>query len=311
MTNLYDSGNMTVRAGGSILGGAFYEGSGHAAIMARGSVGAATNSTLKVPGPAGSNTVPDMPLLAVDTGRIALTAAGSLAFAGVVNPAELHRQLGSFADPRAASGIQGYTQTAITLTMDTYGPDSGVNLVSLAGDVTIRPTPTFSRYGGNTGNATLYPASLQVAALGGSIITQGMFNPTGTSTIAGTNPGIHLSASPHGAFELLAQGSIDLTGGYTSANRLANITPPTFSAGPSLFDAAFDPYRPNSGFSESLDRPVLAHGPDFDDQIARIYALTGNITGVGTYTTGPLFVGYRRVEINRPTVVRAGGNIVD
>lgn len=310
VTHLYDSGNMTVRADGNIFGGAFYEGSGHAAIMARGSVGAATaNSTLKVRG----GTAPDMPLLAVDTGRIALTASGSLAFAGVVNPAELHQQAGSFADPQSTSN------GTVTLTLDTYGPNSGVNLVSLAGDVTIRPTPTYNRYStllSGAGNATLYPASLKVAALGGNIITQGMFNPPGSfaaNPFAGSNPGIHLSGSMDGGFELLAQGSVDLTGGYTAATALLipAITVPSFSAGPSLLNAAFDPYRPNSGFSEPLSRPVLAHGPDFDNEIARIYAATGNITGVGSYTTVSPFVGYRRLEINRPTVVRAGGNIAD
>lgn len=317
VTRLYDSGNMTVRAGGSIFGGAFYEGSGHAAITARGSVGAAANSTLKNPnGLVGSTTVPDMPLLAVDTGRIALTASGSIAFAGVVNPAELHIQTGSFADPQLAGSAS--SSAAITVTMDTYGPNSEANLLSLAGDVTIRPTPTATRYSISSNiNATLYPASLRVAALGGSIITQNMFNPL-SNRLAGFNPGIHLSPSPDGAFELLAQGSIDLTGGYTSASRQANLTAPTFSAGPALFDAAFDPYRPNSGFAEPLSRPVLAHsdGPISEDEIARIYALTGNITAVGSYAPkaiqgGAQFDGYRRIEINRPTVVQAGGDIVD
>ncbi|MFX5526322.1 hypothetical protein ABTD59_18910, partial [Acinetobacter baumannii] len=83
-----------------------------------------------------------------------------------------------------------------------------------------------------------------VAALGGSIITQDMFNNPTSRQLAGSNPGIHLSASPNGVFELLAAGSVDLTGGYTSDLRLLpnNIpTVPTFSAGPALFDAAFDP----------------------------------------------------------------------
>lgn len=313
VTHLYDSGDMYVRAGGNIFGGAFYEGSGHAVILARGSVGQATaNSTLKVRG----TTVPDQPLLAVDTGRIALAAAGSIAFAGVVNPAELHEQAGSFADPQNSGG------TVNPLTLDTYGPDSGVSLVSLAGDVTIRPTPTHNRYSNRlisgAGNGTLYPASLRVAALGGNIVTQAM-----VGALAGANPGIHLSESVHGAFELLAQGNVDLTGGYTIANAQTNltpatpVTPPSFSAGPSLIDAAFDPYHPNSGFAESFSRPVLAHLPAFDNEIARIYALNGNISAVGSFTTVQPsgtqypFIGYRRIEINRPTVVRAGGNIVD
>lgn len=315
VTHMYDSGNMTVRAGGSIFGGAFYEGSGHAVITARGSVGTAANNTVKNPVSfASSSTVPDVPLLAVDSGRIALTAAGSITFAGVVNPAELHVQAGNFADPQSLGSV------AVGVSMDTYGPNSGVNLASLAGDVTIRPTPTYTRYGrgGNNTNATLYPASLQVAALGGSIITQDMFNNPTSRQLAGSNPGIHLSASPNGVFELLAAGSVDLTGGYTSDLRLLpnNIpTVPTFSAGPALFDAAFDPYRPNSGFAQPLNRPTLAHSTVSEDEIARIYAVTGNITAVGSYASKAnnidAFNLYRRVEINRPSVVRAGKDIVD
>lgn len=324
VTHVYGSGNMTVRADGNISGGAFYEGSGHASILARGSVGTETpTSTLKARSQFTTATVPDLPLLAVDTGRIALMASGALTFAGVVNPAELHQQAGSFADPQISGGI------TTPLTFDTYGPDSGVNLVSLAGDVTIRPTPTHNRYSNTTssgaGNATLYPASLQVAALGGNIVTQAMFTPSVNlvlPAIAGVNPGIHLSQSVAGVFDLLANGSVDLTGGYTADIALANatvrvpVTVPTFSAGPSLIDAAFDPYHPNSGFNEAFSRAVLAQSLVFDKQIARIYAANGNITGVGSYTvvspsTTPAFVGYRRIEINRPTVVRAGGDIVN
>ncbi|WP_171257859.1 hypothetical protein, partial [Acinetobacter baumannii] len=74
---------------------------------------------------------------------------------------------------------------------------------------------------------------------------------------------------------------------------------------------------PNSGFAESSSRPVLAHLPAVDNEIARIYAWNGNIAAVGSFTTVQPsgtqypFIGYRRIEINRPTVVRAGGNIVD
>ena len=316
VTHLYGSGNMNVRADGNISGGAYYEGSGHASIQSRGSVGAASStSSLKVRNST-TVTVPDLPLLAVDTGQIAVIAAGSLNFAGVVNPAELHQQSGNLADPQTSGG------TVSLLTFDTYGPNSGVNLVSLSGDVTIRPTPTYNRYSNSSGagNATLYPASLRVAALGGSIVTQAMFQPTTGGVfpqLAGSNPGIHLSESMDGGFELLANGSVDLSGGYTLAiakdpsQRTTPITVPSFSAGPSLINAAFDPYHPNSGFSEALSHPVLAHASPTADEIARIYAVNGNITAVGSYTTVSPFVGYRRLEINRPAVVRAGGNIND
>jgi len=67
VTHLYGGGNMVVRAGRDIRGGSFYEGSGHASIVAGGDIGQNdyvyryANSTLKLP---------NLPLLAVDTGVV-------------------------------------------------------------------------------------------------------------------------------------------------------------------------------------------------------------------------------------------------
>ena len=128
VTQLYGSGNMTVRVGGDLLGGAFYEGSGQASIVVRGSVGSAGKL---------ASGKKNLPLFAVDTGQIYLVAGGSIATAGVTNPAQLHAQTGSYADPTNS----GYPTL---LYMDTYGPDSAVSLTSISGDLTITGTPTLS-----------------------------------------------------------------------------------------------------------------------------------------------------------------------
>ncbi|NJL07245.1 MAG: filamentous hemagglutinin family protein [Methylacidiphilales bacterium] len=297
VTHLYGSGNMTVRVGGDLLGGAFYEGSGHASIVVRGSVGAAERV---------STGQTNLPLLAVDTGQINLVAGGSITTAGVINPAELHRQAGSWANPIVANA-----NLPIALFMDTYGPDSAVSLTSISGDITISSPPTLTDdifFG-----TALYPASFAAIALSGDIVT--------TNMTTGATPGIVLSPSLDGTFQLLAEGSIDLTGGYEVGSRSPR---PYFSAGPSLLDTAFNPFRPNAwdgaeSADESYDTPfsraVLAHQDDGDkDTLARIYAVTGDIIGVGSVTTntaGTVVTGYTRIEINRPTKVYAGRDIID
>jgi hypothetical protein len=132
-------------------------------------------------------------------------------------------------------------------------------------------------------------------------------------------PGIVLSPSVHGTFNLLAQGSIDLTFGYptTSTTLLPGTPRPFISAGPSLIDVAFDPFRPNSGNDDPSSRAILAHEDDVVaglDTTARIYAATGDITATGGYgrrTSSSTENVYQRIEINRPAKVYAGRDLVD
>lgn len=318
VTHLYGSGNMVVRAGGDIRGGSFYEGSGHASIVAGGDIGQNdyvyryANSTLKLP---------NLPLLAVDTGQITMTANGSIAMAGVVNPAALHAQQPSRANPLDTGNVQS------PLYMDTYGPDSKVRLVAQSGDVTIAIAPTaIAIEPANSLNVraapATYPASFEAIALQGNLITTGIGdilkqNVLANATASVPTPGIVLSPSLHGTFNLLAQGNIDLTFGYPDTSAPQSISRPLISAGPSLIDAAFDPFRPNSGNGEASSPALLAHENDVADGLdttARIYAATGDIKATGSYgkrTTGSTADVYQRIEINRPTSIYAGRDIVD
>lgn len=318
VTYLYGGGNMVVRAGGDIRGGSFYEGSGHASIVAGGDIGQNdyvyryANSTLKLP---------NLPLLAVDTGQITMTANGSIAMAGVVNPAALHAQ-----QPSKANPLEPKPDPTIPLYFDAYGSASKVRLVAQSGDVTIAIAPTaISINPANSLNVqaapATYPASFEAIALQGNLITTGISNilnqnASGASA-AVPAPGIVLSPSEHGTFNLLAQGSIDLTFGYPQTSTSQSISRPLISAGPSLIDAAFDPFRPNSGNDESSSRAILAHENDVADGFdttARIYAATGDIKATGSYgkrTTSSTENVYQRIEINRPTSIYAGRDIVD
>jgi filamentous hemagglutinin family protein len=293
-THVYGSGNLSVQVGRDFLGGALYEGSGHASIVVRGSVGQLGDLVN-----AQGSSVND-PLLAVDSGQIALTATGFVTVAGVVNPAAIHRQTESVANPLGSVA-------AVALYMDTYGPNSAASILAVGGNLTIGAPPLQTFYGADD---LAYPASFAATALSGGIKTTGMTSQ---------NSGIDLSGSPDGSFQLLAQGSIDLTGGSS----LVCGNPcfrPTFSAGPSLLDAAFNPFRPNDGFDGSVSSPVLAHQDD--TEVAHIYALTGDISAVGNVTrtsqfdshgniTSVTITDIQRVEINSPAEIYAGRDIVD
>jgi filamentous hemagglutinin family protein len=311
VTHVYGSGNMIVRAGGDIRGGSFYEGSGHARIEAGGDI--RDNGTIYRYAKS-ALALPNLPQLAVDTGQITLVAGGSVAVAGVVNPAALHGQQPSNANP-----LETATNPTMALYFDTYGPDSKVSLLSKSGDVSIGlSSPTVSTTA-TPGAAAAYPASFEAIALQGSLVTSGI-GAIVTQNVSGSlvrTPGMMLSASDHGTFALLAEGDIDLTFGYPkqSSDPLERSPRPLISAGPALFDVAFDPYRPNSGYGESSSRAVLAHADDEGlDTTARIYAATGTITATGTFgerTKGDVLKVYQHIEINRPASIYAGGNIVD
>ncbi|WP_027534665.1 filamentous haemagglutinin family protein [Bradyrhizobium sp. WSM3983] len=316
VTHLYGSGNMVVRAGGDILGGSFYEGSGHASIIAGGSLG--QNATISRFA-SSKLQLADVPLLAVDTGQISVTA-GAIAIAGVINPAALNAQSPTFANP-----LEQGTPTQ-PLYMTTYGPDSKVRAVATTGDLTISIAPTAIRDGTaaaivNAAPST-YPASFEALALNGSLVTTGIAQALKVNGVVIPMPGIVLSPSEQGTFELLARNNVDLTFGYPDNTFLLNSTPrPFISAGPALLDAAFDPFQPNFAIDGLLDsnsrartNPVLAHKDDTTDTTARIYAATGDIKGTGTYGAryqGDAFAGYQRAEFNRPTKIYAGHDVVD
>lgn len=307
-THLYDSGNMQVRAGRSLLGGSYYEGSGHASIVVNGVVDQSGTITTGVLSNGAPITLPNYTLLAVDTGQINLVSGGSMAIGGVVNPAQLHQQNGIQANPDPA-------QANAFILMNTYGPDSSVSLTAITGNLNISQPQTYAlTSSASWTSGVTYPASFAAVAAGGDITTKGLV--TNLNAINPVLPGIVLTGSKTGSIELVAQGSIDLTGGFVlSANRNA----PAFSAGPSLLDGAFDPYQPNNGMTGAFSSSVLAHQDDHDTNPARIYAVSGDISAVATttsiVTTGKITaatpINYSRIELNRPSKIYAGRDLLN
>lgn len=317
-THLYDSGNMQVRAGRNLLGGSYYEGSGHASIVVNGVVDQNGTISTGVVSSGSPIILPNYTLLAVDTGQISMVSGGSMAIGGVVNPAELHQQNFALANP-----INQFVSSPPAILMNTYGPDSGVSLTALTGNLNIAMPQTYALTASAPWTSGLtYPASFRAVAASGDITTKGL-----VTNLTALNPalsGIVLTGSMNGSFELLAQGSIDLTGGYVlPTNGISRPTfAPSFSAGPSLLNAAFDPYQPNNGMTGAFASSVLAHEDDHDTNPARIYAVTGDISAVATTTSNltrnasgkvisatPLL--YARIELNRPAEIFAGRDILN
>ena len=181
VVHLYGSGNMVVRVGRELASGAFYEGTGQASIVVRGSVTGDWQGTFtKVPGASNPTLLTPIPVvntvLAIDSGQISLTAGGSLALSGIVNPT----QLGTPASR-----------------LVTYGPDSAVSLTSAGGNIILSNSALLGA------TASSYPPSLEAVAFTGSI------------TLPST--ALTMASSLHGSLNLLAATSF-LSSGLTSGS---------------------------------------------------------------------------------------------
>lgn len=273
--HVYGSGNMAVNVGRSLLSGSYYEGSGNASIVVRGSVGSdwqtsATSSSTGSVFVSPANTV-----LALDSGSIALTAGGSIAlgtslqfitsmtgsavrpptFAAIVNPAMLRR---------LSFGVQ------------TYGPDSLVRLAAGSGDITLGNPAENTINPTNLALAVPYPASLEATAFTGAI---------------NLNDYAVLFDSVKGSFDLLAGRNILLTA--------------SVSTGASLIDTAFNAYTPNNGFDGATSKVLLAQADH--PGANHVYALGGDIET----TTNTLNGLGPRLLSNRSIAIRASNDIID
>jgi hypothetical protein len=275
--HVYGSGNMNVSVGRTLASGSFYEGSGHASILVRGSVVADWQTTTATS--AGVVVSPAGTVLALDSGQIALTAGGSISLGtslyvpgsttaatsgGIVNPAALRKQ------PRLNGGGAG----TASFVLQTYGPDSKVRLSAGSGDIalgTFNPKATASPI------ATPYPASLDAVAFAGSI-----------------------NLYDNAVFFDALEGSLDLL-----AMRDIALINSGLSTGASLIDTAFNAYTPNNGFASGTSKVLLAQAGR--EGVNHVYAVTGSITTSTVNTNG---VGLR-FSSNRPVAVQAAIDIID
>ncbi|HTJ62405.1 MAG TPA: filamentous hemagglutinin family protein [Alphaproteobacteria bacterium] len=307
--HLNASGDLTVIAGRNIDSGAFYEGSGKATITAGGSVQAGW-TTRNDPTDPSSPQVPVSTVLAVDTGSITLRARGSIDIAGVVSAVSLQ----NVAD---ASGANNSNITSAYLS--SYGPQSAVTLLSVAGDVVTNslangkilienePVANGISNVSNYRGVSAYPASFEAASLSGDV------------TVANA---LRLAPSETGTLTLLAYGSLVTQ----SANNYQQDGFSDFadafqalSTGPSIVEAAFEAEQPLAGFGPTVGSQVLDLGPHLlhtgDTTPDRFYAATGDIqSGAGVSaldTTTPQTEFPLSWEVTKAAIVHAGQDIVD
>ena len=290
----YGGGDLIVQAGGNIYSSAFYVGRGTGSITAGGMIAAdplnpVTGTATAYYDVVGSGTLRNLAslplLLAEQDGFISLQAAGSIELGGVFDPTELPQNLGPLA---AASGV-GVTQPTIGATFQTYGPNSGIALTSIAGDVALYTLRGFN-YGGTSlfasnmagaqsppiFDAPLAPAVVDVAALTGSI-----------------NLASNLSqiSAPSGTISFLAGGSVadflidynPYGGGYYEAIYGLTMLDATSPPAPSLLGVAAP--------------AVLSAAVHADDPTSVIIYAGGDITGNFT--------------LIKPAKIQAVGDIVN
>lgn len=204
-------GNLSVTAGGDINSGVFYVGKGQGSIRAGGSLGSSRKDKDS------KNNL--YTVLALGQGNYDVRAGGDLNLESILNPTVISQTTSQF---KGTAGV-----TALRNNFFTYGDTSGVSLVSLNGDVRLQNRNIFykdtrkagttvnniytetvtgtkfykvSREGDDDNAYTIYPGSLKVSALGGSI---NFLNPA------------TLFPAVKGDLQLIASKDIQLGGAYT------------------------------------------------------------------------------------------------
>jgi hypothetical protein len=274
-------GDLRVEAGGDIRSGVFYVGRGDASLRAGGSVVAGREvrdtNNLAAPG------TPLHTILAVGDGSVAVRAGGDIDLETIVNPTVIGQ------DNTFTGGRKTF--------FFTYAAGSGAALRTLAGDVTLHNNglalkQALQPSGGRSGlNFTsdeeqalaVYPGRLDVAALEGSIHSQG---------------DVTLFPSASGDLRLLAGRDIDVAG-YVAMSDTdpAGLLSPTFAPGNTVGVS----YRPSRQRLERSGSASLIHAVtplhQADLQPALIEALGGDLSG--------------ELVIPKAARLRAGRDVVD
>lgn len=295
----YGGGNLRVTAGNDVLSGVYYVGRGTGLIRAGGEV--VSDATLPLtlynsnnwmtgvpvptitdpnsgqPGPRFS--VPLM--LAVQDGHISVQAAGSIDLGGVFQPTRIPAEISKHLLPYTSdqNGAARTLTSAIGAAFDSYGPNSGVALLSSTGSIAVNTleqsdgngsgvTDTLfthvtssSGYVGGAEPASITVPDLSVTALTGDIQLASAF----------AQKVVYLYPSPTGQLSLVAGGSID--GRKTLGNGTDN------TVGITMLDTDSYLMRPMLG---SLPAALTVPLHTGDDVPALIYA--GEDIDSGTYT---------------------------
>ena len=291
-------GNLSVQAGGDILGGSYFVSKGQGRIVTDGSIGSAFTMTVQ------GISSPVSTLLALQDAVLTVSARGTADIGGIYNPSWLQI-------PDSSAGTRMFSDG------QSYSPASAINLSSSSGDVRLNTvrlprtlfsygTPIFERTDDTSANlyGRMLPASLAVTAFDGGLYIGG----------AG-----EMYPSATGNLQLLASGSIqftnDIAGQLNSAAEFGMSDAPT-----SYLPSPLNPIG-NLSFWNTLtnggDR-FLAHQAGLhaaDSQPVRIYSMTGDIVNGAVAADGSFYAGFMtngmRIVAPKVTQIYAGGDIVN
>ena len=226
-------GNLNVTAGGNINSGVFYVGNGQGTIRAGGNLGTGTVSNQPAT------------MLAMDYGNFDVRTGGDLILSSVFNPTVL-----PVGFSQVANGVSNSN-------FFTYGDATGVTLTSLSGNVTTGASTNFfmSSTASTTGffyldnynnqainAASVYPGSLQVSALDGSIISTGF----------------KMFPSTQGELNLVAAQNIQLNGQLVMSDAAPSGLQPTTPTPASGFGSLWSYIQSNHSLVHASDaQPVI------------------------------------------------------
>jgi filamentous hemagglutinin family protein len=235
-------GDIKVVAGGSIVDGEFYAAAGAVDIVAGDAFGTAAVANV----------------IALGDSTVRVQAGSGVRVDQIVDPFLLDQATGNVSpSPALAQNTKRITY------FSNYSPASSVALTSLSGNVAL-------------GTGTLAPATLSLAALGGSLGLSGVMT---------------LAPAPTGNLGLFAADSIEIDGSVTLSD-----APAAALAGPlAPRQVKADTIVAIAGHSN----PPLHAG---DDEPVRIVALRGNITGNQDASS---------LVLPKRATIQAGGDIVD
>lgn len=305
-------GNLTVRAAGDILGGAYYTQKGNTSVQSAGAIAAGHY----VPNANADDPQPGLkPVFAVGDGRVDVAGARGVAIETVYNPTLTeqssnnanvsNRESSSDATPlwditntttQAENFRAGRAQYSI---FSTYGSNSAVNLAAAGGDVVLGNNAASLAVSGarevgdrlGTNFQAWYgfaPSTFRAAALNGSVSSQG---------------GFALAPAPQGQLDVLASASISFANGSTGSVRMLDSDPAVI---PGALTARLVSLK-DIGVMLGTQTGIAAHLPEGlhqnDQQPVRIIATNGDINGdsINPYS----------LSLPKAAVIQAGRDIVD
>ncbi len=280
-------GDVHVEAEGDISGGKFYVAQGEGEILAGNSL--AKGQEIVVSGV----TYPVYPVLALGDGEWKVRARGDGGVATVLNPFVLKQASGNAASSSAA-------QASVFLT---YGAGSGIDLISLGGDVTLanqtrslvntsKGSFTVTEASAEADAMTIYPGRVSVAALRGDVVVE-------------SSQGMALFPSEQGQLELLADGSVTM-GLIHMSDMPVELVPDPIA--PQRVVSAIGNVANTIGTTmvspQYVGKTYHAANPYhvLDNQPVRIVAKHGNISGVQSNKG-------RGLLLPKPAIVEAAGDI--